>query len=94
MNTEEIIAMLDAACRLVPVVYDWLTEEAHEQPISACMVALASMVSTQPQVRANLVAKCRTNPVLRDQLLALCDAYREQHPTFASLEKELEHAAG
>lgn len=91
---EETLRLVEAALRLAAVIWQWLTDESHEQPIAASMTALVVLIDTKPGVRAELVDRCRANQVLRQQLLDLCDAYRDHFPQLAGLEKELDHAAG
>lgn len=90
MTTHEVVVVLDAVIRLVQVVYDWLNGDTGGHPLSACATALASMLQTQPQVRATFIAQCRANPVLRQQALVLCDAYRIKFPVFAQIKQEIE----
>ena len=90
---EETLRILEAALRLAAVIWQWLTDEAHEQPISASMTALVVLIDTKPGVRAELVDRCNANAVLRQQLLDLCDAYRDHFPSLVTLEQEIRHAA-
>lgn len=90
---EETLRILEAALRLAAVIWQWLTDEAHEQPISASMTALVLLIDTKPAVRAELVDRCNANGVLRQQLLDLCDAYRDHYPSLVTLEQEISNAA-
>ena len=90
---EETLRILEAALRLAAVIWQWLTDEAHEQPISASMTALVLLIDTKPAVRAELVDRCNANGVLRQQLLDLCDAYRDHFPSLVTLEQEISNAA-
>ncbi len=90
---EETLRILEAALRLAAVIWQWLTDEAHEQPISASMTALVLLIDTKPGVRAELIDRCRANAVLRQQLLDLCDAYCDHFPSLAGLEQEINHGA-
>ena len=89
----DTLQLVEAALRLAAVVWQWLTDEAHEQPISASMTALVVLIETKPGVRAELVDRCNANGVLRQQLLDLCDAYRDHFPSLVTLEQEISHAA-
>lgn len=91
--TEETLRLVEASLRLAAVIWQWLTDEAHEQPISASMTALVVLIDTKPGVRAELVDRCRANAVLRQQLLDLCDAYRDHFPSLVTLKQEISHAA-
>lgn len=85
---------IDAVVRLIQAIHDWLADEDHAQPVSACATALATMLATQPETRARLIASTHTNHVLRLQLLALCNAYVDRFPVFADVKKEIDNAAG
>lgn len=92
MIDADTLRLVEAAVRLGAVIWQWLTDEAHEQPISASMTALVLLIDTRPAVRAELVDRCNANAVLRQQLLDLCDAYRDHFPPLVTLEKEISHA--
>lgn len=90
MSTEALT--LEAIIRLVAALWDWLTSNDNRQPVSACATALAHMLETDHAARAELIARCVHNPPLRQQLLALCDAYAVRFPVFADIRKDLENA--
>jgi hypothetical protein len=90
----DTLKLVEAAVRLALVLWQWITDEAHEQPVSASLVALVTMLDTRPDVRAELVARARVNVALREQLIDLCDAYAEDWPILATTKQEIEHAAG
>lgn len=92
MIDADTLKLVEAAVRLGAVIWQWLTDESHEQPISASMTALVLLIDTRPAVRAELVDRCNANAVLRQQLLDLCDAYRDHFPSLVTLEKEISHA--
>jgi hypothetical protein len=86
----DALAIVEAAIRLATVIWQWLADEAYEQPVTASLVALATLLDTKPEARQELVERARANPVLRKQLLDLCDAYAERWPVFARVKQELE----
>jgi hypothetical protein len=90
----DTLKLVEAAVRLALVLWQWITDEAHEQPVSASLVALVTMLDTRPDVRAELVARARANAALREQLIDLCDAYAEDWPILVTTKQEIEHAAG
>lgn len=88
----DTLELVEAVVRLGAVVWQWLTDEEHEQPIGASMTALVVLIETKPHVRAELVDRCRANAVLRQQLLDLCDAYGERFPALVQLAQEIHDA--
>lgn len=93
MTPDEVVRLVDAIVRLGCVLWQWLTDENHEMPVTASAVALATMLDTDPAVRAELVHRCAANPALRQQLVDLCEAYEEDWPVFGRVRKEIDHAA-
>jgi hypothetical protein len=84
------VALAEAIIRLARYVYDWVTSENNDAPVSACVAALAVMIEREPEARARIVKACETNAVLRVQLLDICGAYEKTWPAFAKLRSELE----
>jgi hypothetical protein len=93
VTPDEVVRVVDAIVRLGSVLWQWLTDEDHEKPVTASAVALATMLATDDGVRAELVHRCAANPALRQQLVDLCDAYEEDWPVFGRVRKEIDHAA-
>jgi hypothetical protein len=85
----DTLKLVEAAVRLALVLWQWITDEAHEQPVSASLVALVTMLDTRPDVRAELVARARVNVALREQLIDLCDAYAEDWPILVTTKQEI-----
>lgn len=83
------VALAEVIVRLARSVYDWLTEEDENAPISACVAALAVMLEREPDARKRIVAACATNTVLRGQLLDICGEYAKTWPAFGKLREEL-----
>lgn len=94
MTPEELARLVAAAVQLASVLWTWIADEDHGKPVTASAVALATMLRAHPELRAELVAKCAANPVLREQLIDLCDAYAEDWPIFLTMKDEVQHAAG
>ena len=90
----DTIKLVEAAVRLAIVLWQWITDEDHEQPVAASLVALVTMLDTRPDVRAELVARARANASLREQLADLCDAYAHEWPILVKTKQEIEHGTG
>lgn len=84
------VALAEAIVRLARTVYDWITSEDKDAPVSACVAALAVMLEREPDARKRILEACEGNAVLRVQLLDICGAYETTWPAFGKLRKELE----
>lgn len=82
--------LAESIIRLARAVYDWITSEREDAPVSACVAALAVMLEREPDARKRIVAACESNAVLRVQLLDICGAHEATWPAFGKLRKELE----
>ena len=83
------ITILEAIVRLVQLVSDWLSDDSKDAPMSACLVALATMIDTDDGSRAKLVHAAKGNPVLRAQLEELCGRYGATWRGFRKLGADL-----
>lgn len=84
------VALAESIIRLARCIYEWVTSEDKEAPVSACVAALAVMLEREPDARKRLVDACETNAVLRVQLLDICGAYEKTWPAFGTLRAEIE----
>lgn len=84
------VALAESIIRLARCIYEWITSEDKEAPVSACVAALAVMLEREPDARKRLVEACETNSVLRVQLLDICGAYEKTWPAFGKLRVEIE----
>ena len=84
------VALAESIIRLARCIYEWVTSEDKEAPVSACVAALAVMLEREPDARSRLVDACETNAVLRVQLLDICGAYEKTWPAFGKLRVEIE----
>jgi hypothetical protein len=84
------VALAESIIRLARCIYEWITSEDKEAPVSACVAALAVMLEREPDARKRLVDACETNAVLRVQLLDICGAYEKAWPAFGKLRVEIE----
>lgn len=82
--------LAESIVKLARAVYEWITAEDKDAPVSACVAALAVMLEREPAARKRIVAACETNAVLRVQLLDICGAHEATWPAFGKLRKELE----
>lgn len=83
------VTIIEAIVRLVQLVSDWLRDDTKDAPMSACLVALATMIDTDDGSRAKLVTAAKGNPVLRGQLEELCGRYKATWRGFAKLAADL-----
>lgn len=88
--TTDAIALAEAIISLARTVYGWITSEEKDAPVSACIAALAVMLSREPEARRRIVAACEKDALLRVQLLDICGAYEQTWPAFGKLRKEIE----
>ena len=84
------VALAESIIRLARCIYEWVTSEDKDAPVSACVAALAVMLEREPDARKRLVDACETNAVLRVQLLDICGAYEKTLPAFGKLRVEIE----
>ena len=88
-----VVGIVDTIIRLAASIYEWLTEDRGDVPVSASMTALVVLIESKPAVRAEFLDRMRSNPVLTGQMRELAKAHGKTHPALVRLMEEVDHAA-
>ena len=85
-----VVGIVDTIIRLAASIYEWLSDDRGDVPVSASMTALVVLIESKPAVRAEFLDRMRANPVLAGQMREIAKQNEKTHPALGRLVSELD----